>query len=183
MATLTNATAQPAKAALRHEDAIPGPDWTWLWVLLCLLAAAGLGWWLWRWWRRNAKVAPATLVVPPHRLARDRLRKAAASMSDPYLFCGLISSIVREYIESRFSLRAPDRTTEEFMNEIRLDGTLEERHKTVLEDFLGGCDMVKFAKAEPTLPELQKLLEAAERFVEETTPVEVVATKLETGKP
>jgi hypothetical protein len=172
MATLTNATGQPAKSALRHEDAIPGPDWTWLVILLALLAAAAAGWWLWRRWRRKPGAGAAVLLIPPHRLARDRLRQAAAAMSDPYLFCGAISAIIREYIEGRFALHAPDRTTEEFMGEIRNHSTLADRHKASLESFLGACDMVKFAKAEPTLPELTQLLRVAERFVEETAPVE-----------
>jgi len=180
MATLTNATAQPAKSALRHEDAIPGSDWTWLITLLALLAAAAAGWWLWRRWRRKPKAGESAPLIPPHRLARDRLRQAASAISDPYLFCGAISAIIREYIEGRFSLRAPDRTTEEFMEEIRGHSALGDRHKAPLESFLGACDMVKFAKAEPTLPELQQLLEMAERFVEETAPVETAPS--ETGR-
>jgi hypothetical protein len=41
-----------------------------------------------------------------------------------------------------------------------------------LADFLSQCDLVKFAKYEPTEVELRKLHEAAVRMVNETEPLE-----------
>ena len=81
-----------------------------------------------------------------------------------------MSLIIRDYLEQRFDLHAPDRTTEEFLFELQSSQRLSEGHKQLLADFLGACDMVKFAKAEPPEQELRELHEAASRLVGETQP-------------
>lgn len=91
-------------------------------------------------------------------------------MSDPYRFCSLVSDVLRGYVEDRFELRAPERTTEEFMEELRSSMKLHAAHKSLLEDFLSRCDLVKFARFEPTISELQALLDSALRFIDETAP-------------
>lgn len=111
------------------------------------------------------------MMVSPHRRAKDRLRGASELMSDPYRFCSLVSDVLRAYMEERFELRAPERTTEEFMEELRSSTKLRGDHKSLLEDFLSRCDLVKFARFEPTLPEMQALLDSAMRFVDETAPL------------
>ena len=80
------------------------------------------------------------------------------------------SLIVRVYLEGRFNLHAPDRTTEEFLFELQSSNRLVNDHKELLREFLGECDMVKFAKAEPPETELRRLHEAASRLVGETQP-------------
>jgi hypothetical protein len=81
-----------------------------------------------------------------------------------------VSQIIRVYLEERFELQAPDRTTEEFLSELQSSKRLATEHKQLLADFLGECDMVKFAKAEPPEQELRNLHEAASRLVGETQP-------------
>ncbi|MGZ8901220.1 MAG: hypothetical protein ACXW3Z_14100 [Limisphaerales bacterium] len=144
----------------------------WLWWVAAALAAAIIGWFLWRRFRLKKNVMKAAVVVPPHRRAKDRLRGAGELMSDPYRFCSLVSDVLRAYVEERFELKAPERTTEEFMEELRSSTKLRGDHKLLLEDFLGRCDLVKFARFEPTLPELEALLDSAYRFVEETAPMD-----------
>ncbi|MGZ8938197.1 MAG: hypothetical protein ACXW32_03185 [Limisphaerales bacterium] len=144
----------------------------WLWWVAAALAAAIIGWFLWRKFRLKKNVMMAAVVVPPHRRAKDRLRGAGELMSDPYRFCSLVSDVLRAYVEERFELKAPERTTEEFMEELRSSTKLRGDHKLLLEDFLGRCDLVKFARFEPTLPELEALLDSAYRFVEETAPMD-----------
>jgi hypothetical protein len=148
---------------------IPSPL-DWLWWLLAAFAAAALAWYLWRKFRLRKPAAKTVAVIPPHRKAKDRLRGAAQLMSDPYRFCSLVSDVLRGYVEERFDLRAPERTTEEFMEELRSSPKLHGDHKSLLEDFLSRCDLVKFARFEPTLPELEALLGSALRFVDETSP-------------
>jgi hypothetical protein len=79
--------------------------------------------------------------------------------------------VVRTYLEERFELHAPDRTTEEFLAELRSGSTLRPDHKALLEEFLSRCDLVKFARFEPTQDELRALLDAALRFIDETAPL------------
>lgn len=87
-----------------------------------------------------------------------------------------LSDIIREYIENRFALRAPEMTTEEFLESIKTSRELIGSTREILEAFLAQCDMVKFAKYGPTLLEMLDSFKAAEKFVDETRPVEEEVT-------
>lgn len=143
-----------------------GPDLVWLWATLTVLALAAVTWW-WLTRKKPPTVNPA-LLIPPHRKAKERLRGASELLSDPYAFCSLVSDVIRVYLEERFNLHAPDRTTEEFLAELREGTQLNQEHKALLENFLTKCDLVKFARDEPTEPELRGLLDAALRLIDET---------------
>jgi hypothetical protein len=162
------------------RDPIPlGPNSLWLWITLAVVALATLTWWYSK--RKKAPVVNPALLIPPHRRAKERLRAAHDLISDPYAFCSLVSDVIRLYLEERFNLHAPDRTTEEFLAELREGSQLNEDHKAVLENFLIKCDLVKFARVEPSEPELRDLLESAERLVDETR--EVAAPTTPTPEP
>jgi hypothetical protein len=152
------------------RDPLPlGPNLLWLWITLAALAVAALAWWYSK--RKQTPAVNPALLIPPHRRAKERLRAAHDLISDPYAFCSLVSDVIRLYLEERFNLHAPDRTTEEFLAELREGSQLSEDHKAVLENFLIKCDLVKFARVEPSEPELRDLLESAERLVDETREV------------
>ena len=84
------------------------------------------------------------------------------------LFYLRLSNILRHYIEDRFGLRAPERTTEEFMDELRSADALEPTHKGLLNDFPRHCDMVKFAEHQPSTQEIDNIIAACRRFIDET---------------
>lgn len=144
-------------------------------VWLCVGAAvAALAVFAFRRIRRKRELAP-----PPPRSAHDvaydeleRLRAmdliAKGRVKEYYV---RISDIVRRYIERRFDLKAPDRTTEEFLAEAGASGLLDPRARTLVGDFLMQCDMVKFARYGPTAEEIEGVYAAAKRFVDETAPV------------
>ena len=79
-----------------------------------------------------------------------------------------LSGIVRRYLEDRFSLRAPELTTEEFLRVAQRSERLSDEHKKLLLGFLADCDQVKFAGYKPGTEESQAVLEAARRFLLET---------------
>lgn len=147
----------------------------WLWALIAVAAVAALAFWLKK--RKKVAVVAPELLIPPHRRAKERLRGATELISDPYRFCSLVSDVTRTYLEERFNLHAPDRTTDEFLAELRESAVLAEEHKALLEDFLTRCDLVKFARGEPTEPELRALLDAALRLIDETKEAEVTLAK------
>lgn len=154
------------------KDPVPIPGVpAWLWWLLAFALAAALGWWAWRKWGRKSPAAKPGVVIPPHRRAKDRLRSAGDLLSDPYRFCSLVSDVVRVYLEERFDLHAPERTTEEFLEEMRGSALLLPAQKAMLEQFLTRCDMVKFAREEPSENELKELLDSALRLIDETAPM------------
>ncbi len=82
-----------------------------------------------------------------------------------------LSNIVRHYIENRFKLMAPERTTEEFLVEMMVTRRLAEDHKKLVGNFLEHCDMVKFAAYGPDSREIENSFNLAKRLVDETKEV------------
>ncbi len=194
----------------------------WLWLLLVLgVAAVPAAWLLLR--RRRAKQL-VRVFRPAHELAYARLRALVAEnlveQGKIPEFYERISGILRHYIEDRFDLHAPERTTEEFLEELRFTirgegvpplrvagipstssgqalpairgqdalATKEQGHgvpnakcrvgepqdalattdKKVLEEFLTHCDLVKFAKHDPTTEQVQRTFDLVKDFIERT---------------
>jgi hypothetical protein len=173
---ITNASgAAPAMPAAPDIRAIKPPlvipdYWLWFWLALVfvLLAAAAITAFLR--WRRKAAQLPPIPIVPPHVRARQKLQEALAMISQPRPFCILVSDAVRLYLEERFDFHAPERTTEEFLHELKATDLLLPDQKQSLGEFLSVCDMVKFARYEPGPPELQSLYDSAVRLIDETEP-------------
>lgn len=168
---MTNATARAATDIrdIRPPVEIPS-GWEWLWWTLGVLAVGAIiSSVVWLWLRRKHEPA-VTVVIPPHERARRKLEAALDLFDQPKPFCILVSDAVRLYLEERFGLRAPERTTEEFLTDLSRSAALTELQKDSLRDFLSACDMVKFAKYEPQRPELEALYNSALRLIEETKP-------------
>jgi hypothetical protein len=153
--------------AIRPPVPIPNA-WVWFWsgLALSLLAAALFVWWR-RWQRRRLLPAPI-VVVPPHVRAKQRLEAALFHITEPNRFCTQVADTIRVYLEERFQLRAPERTTEEFLLELQSSRHLLPDQKVSLAEFLQHCDLVKFARFEPTETALRTLYDAAVRLVDET---------------
>lgn len=79
-----------------------------------------------------------------------------------------LSDIARRYLEGRFTLKAPEMTTEEFLAKLRESDALNREHKKLLKIFLSRCDLVKFAKYGPDRSEINSSFESAKKLVEET---------------
>jgi hypothetical protein len=144
--------------------------WTWLWWTLAFLVLAVLAWLAWRAWQKRRAQVPVIPAVPPHIRARQKLQQALALIADPEPFVVAVSGALRVYLEERFTYRAPERTTEEFLHELRESTHMSVSQKDVLGDFLTRCDLVKFAKYQPTQTELHDLHDSALRLVDETEP-------------
>jgi hypothetical protein len=86
------------------------------------------------------------------------------------VFYTRLSDIVRRYLEGQWGLRAPERTTEEFLYEVSRDHALSVEHKELLGAFLQESDLVKFARLRPGADDKQRAFDAAEKFVRDTQP-------------
>ena len=75
-----------------------------------------------------------------------------------------LTNIIRAYIERRFTIHAPNRTTREFLEEAHAHPRLEE-YRGELRENLQSADMVKFAKFRPAQNECQDTMETAKNFV------------------
>ena len=144
--------------------------WAWALWTLAALALVAIGYQLWRYWQKRRLREPIIPTIPPHIRARQKLQEALALINQPREFCILVSDTIRWYLEERFDFHAPERTTEEFLYELRETNLLSPDQKESLGEFLKRCDLVKFAKYEPREPELHDLHGSALRLVEETEP-------------
>lgn len=149
--------------------------WIWLWIGIGVVVLAAAAYLTWKYWRRKAEEPVFVPIVPPHERARLKLQEALALINQPRPFCILVSDTVRLYLEERFNFHAPERTTEEFLHELKASDLLLSDQKQSLGEFLSVCDMVKFARYEPGPPELQALHESAVRLVDETEPQPVAS--------
>ncbi|MEP6662731.1 MAG: hypothetical protein ABJC04_03605 [Verrucomicrobiota bacterium] len=148
---------------------IPNP-WLWVWWTAGILLCGVMAFLLWRWWKKKQAVTKIERIIPPHERARQKLEHALQFINEPVPFTVLVSDAIRVYLEERFSFHAPDRTTEEFLYELQNTSLLLPDQKLALGEFLSGCDLVKFARYEPTETELRELHSAAHRLVTETEP-------------
>jgi hypothetical protein len=162
------AGAEPALEA-------PGPPfppraalWPWLLggaaLLLVILAAAFL--------RRRQAAPAATVAVPPHVAALRELARLRGSPrrtpAEIDAFYVATSHVLRVYLEQRFGLHAPERTTEEFLLEVEGGGPLSAAQCVELRRFLDQCDLVKFAAWLPAENVHLETLAAAEGLVDQT---------------
>ena len=140
------------------------------WGLAVAAPIAGLLFWLWRRRRRGAAVlAPPR---PAHEIAYEELRALVArDLPGQGLykeFYQEVSAILRRYIENRFQLHAPERTTEEFLDELGHTETLSQPQKELLRSFLVHCDLVKFAEEVPGPAQIQETFDRCKAFIEQT---------------
>ncbi len=135
----------------------------WVAAALAGLGLAGAAVW---WWRRRAARADGGSGPDPGDVARRRLAGALELLGDARAFVNAVSEAVREFLEARTGLRAPDRTTEEFLAELASEGRMDPGDRELLSDFLGRCDLVKFAGVRPPRPELEDLHLSALRLVD-----------------
>jgi hypothetical protein len=150
---------------------MPRPkSFMWVWALGIVVAAAAAGSWLYL--RRKRVKELVRIFKPAHELAYERLR---ALVNEDLIGAGKIkefyeriSDILRHYIEHRFSIRAPERTTEEFLAELANTEVLPAADKQRLGEFLRHCDLVKFAKHNPTTQQVQETFDLVKDFIEKT---------------
>ena len=168
-ASLASSAAANDLRGIKPPVDIPNP-WLWVAIAVVVLLLAVIAWVAWKKWRQKVEIVPAAPVIPPHVRAREKLAGALALIAQPRPFCILVSDTVRLYLEERFSFRAPERTTEEFLHELKATNLLTPDQKQTLGEFLEICDMVKFARYEPGTEELHALHRSAVRLLDETEP-------------
>ena len=161
----------------------PAPPSRWLWAALAVLVALLVAFFT----LRRFLTTPRTILhmpapVPPHQLALDALaelrRKGWIEALHIEPFYVALSGIVRRYLEGRFGLRAPERTTEEFIRDALSSRKLSDAHRELVAGFLEQSDLVKFARHAPGQDDMHSALDSAERLVRETMPT---PARAETG--
>ena len=140
-------------------------------VLLACAAAAGAFLYVRR--RRGTRARAA--IVPAHEIAFAALEKLVGEhlveKGECKEFYIRITDILRRYVENRFGYHAPQRSTEEFLEEIRREhggpgpAFLGPAQKALLAEFLTRCDLVKFAAVVPQNAEIQATFDSCRDFI------------------
>jgi hypothetical protein len=151
---------------IRGPKPIPS---AWLIPLIALstLLSVGAAWAAWKWYRRRIGL----FLQTPVEIALARLEYARGLML-PDLgrdFSIEVSSIVREYIESRFRVMAAHLTTHEFLHDAlgSADPVLA-ANQSLLAEFLESCDLAKFGGWNLSIHDMEAMLQGARRFIVES---------------
>lgn len=150
---------------------VPAPRWPY-YAGAATVAALLLGL-AWHRWPRRPRPRPAAAVQLPAHVealrALARLEHAPrTTQAHVEAFYVDLSQVLRVYLERRFGLRAPERTTEEFLRELDAGDQLAREHRGELQQFLQRCDLVKFAAQVPDEAAHRSTFQLALAFVERT---------------
>lgn len=158
----------PIFAAEEFHDIAPPVDYSLLppWVifagvLVALVLAGVLGWWIRRRWQR-----PGPQPSPRERTLDllDRISREIETLP-PYQFSIRVSDVLRRYVTDQYQLPVTRQTSVEFLAALTKASPFSEDEKSLLEDFLNRCDLIKFARYDATTEDSRLLLEEATRFV------------------
>ena len=150
------------------------PIWAWI-AIAAVLVLAAVAFVLWRRARRRRLQRPEPSEAA-HLLALaalDRLQSDdLITLQHVEEFYVRVSGILRYYIEWRFGLRAPEQTTEEFLDAMLVAGGPIAEYRDLLSAILKHCDLVKFARHQPATDDMHSALQRAREFVEQTADAE-----------
>ena len=137
------------------------------WVIFCggFLALVVLG--LIGWWIRKRSRRPKPEQSPRDRTLQE-LNRIGGEMENltPYQFSIRVSDILRRYVTEQYQLPVTRQTSVEFLSTLAKASPFSEDEKSLLEDFLNRCDLIKFARYDATIDASRLLLEEATRFVQ-----------------
>jgi HAMP domain-containing protein len=121
------------------------------------------------WRRRHRGTRRRSLTLSEQALERLENTRPLMRPATAREFGIAASEVIRNYIEKRFDVIATQRTTEEFLQTL-LQSSNETlaRHRSLLEEFLRQCDLVKFAGASLAVTDMESLFQSARGFVLET---------------
>ena len=141
-----------------------------LWVTLAIALLALIAGLATLFFLRKQKTAQLSSVPPqpPHIIAKQALDVLRRKQWSPEPFFTELSLILRTYLENRFSLNAPESTTEELTRSMTAGTRLAIKEQQTLHNFLTQADLVKFARADAQQDVMQNAFDTVDRFIEQT---------------
>jgi Domain of unknown function (DUF4381) len=138
------------------------PPWLVFVIAFVILSLVGLAVW-WFAHRRKPDLPPKL----PREIALGELEQIRGEIEkmSPYQFSIRVSDILRRYVTQQYGLPATRQTSIEFLTAAAKAPSFSADEKSLLEDFLNRCDLIKFARYEATTSDSELLLEEAIRFV------------------
>ena len=149
------------------------PNYLPLFLILLVVVTFGLTFLL-KYFRNKAKnkQMPLQKVRSPWEIALEEIDQLLHSslLKDEEFneYFDRLSDIIRRYFEGRFSIRAPEMTTEEFLSSLENYRVLNKEQERILHDFLSSCDLVKFADHIPQSQEIEQCMQLAQTLIHQT---------------
>lgn len=106
-------------------------------------------------------------VLSPREQALEKLQRISDEIEtmSPYDFSIAVSDILRGYVTEQYQLPVTRQTSFEFLSMLAQRSPFSPDETSLLGDFLGRCDLIKFARYDATLHDSHRLLEEATQFV------------------
>lgn len=144
-----------------------------LYAILGILALLLIGWFLFK--KKSGDVPDLVIeevIKPaPDVIALEKLQElkdaALWEKGEIKAYQTQLTYIIREYLEGRFDISALELTTGEILRELA-SKDFDKMHSNNLEKILQIADLIKFAKAKPTVDLHSKFMDMAIDFVKET---------------
>lgn len=146
-----------------------------VWIILLILICIGGGVYLYIKYikRQSQQETESITIIPPHEKALEELNKLKEDKlwqaGQSKLYFTRLTDILREYLDSRFSINAMEMTSTEILTSLRTNKEtklVEKNMKQILEV----ADFVKFAKMSPLPEDNESAMRNAINFVELTIP-------------
>lgn len=154
--------------AEEFHDISPPVDYSlippWLVFVIVFVALSLIGLLVWLFVKRHKPPLPPQL---PREIALEELERIGCEIErmSPYQFSIRVSDILRKYVTQQYGLPATRQTSIEFLTALAKVSPFSVEEKSLLEDFLNRCDLIKFARYEATTSDSELLLGEAICFV------------------
>ena len=161
---------------LKDLQEVKIPDWYYLVLALILIILILLVWLVIDFIRRKKKKEKEIeRILPPHKVALtalEELEKENLPSRELWkAYYSRLSGILREYINSRFGIPAPESTTWELIHLMRKNN-LPSEIIDLTGDVLSLADLVKFARHIPALTDCSEDMEQTRKIIKSTIPQE-----------
>jgi hypothetical protein len=157
-------SALPAPRDIAPPVDIPMPLWETIAIIAGIIALLALiAWIVYRCWPRPLPEPPPT----PRQIALRELARLRGLLHtlDPHAFSFEVSTVLRQFIEAQFGLRALEQTSDEFLAEVARASRFSQTDRRLLADFLERSDMIKYARQGADESASEALLASATDFV------------------
>lgn len=153
---------------IRYLEEIPATYWREAAIAAAIAGFLLIFYLVRRYIKKKKTVVSESVPLPEEVALRELARLKNLGSNDPESIRRLffeLSEVFRKYLQDRFRFPAADWTTEEIDAYIRKNLRIDRIMKEAACNFLQNTDRVKFAKHLPDFPEIGRLFEIAEQFI------------------
>lgn len=115
--------------------------------------------------KRRRHYAKIKQSIPPDQAALARLQSLNQRKTMDENFYIELAKVVRNFIQDRFKIKAPDLTTEELCRCLNSEPSIDRQYVQPIIEVLQQCDLVKFSRRLPAEEQSRSLINTAQIFI------------------